>query len=87
VHFGVIIEAQMSDFSRTRRTLIFICLAAILCAALAHAGTSLLLAILTPIWFFVTTVVGLSIVAVDVHYDTQISPVLPIFSPRPPPIQ
>jgi uncharacterized membrane protein len=76
----------MSDISRTRRTLIFICLAAISCAALAHAGTSLLIAILTPIWFFVTTVVGLSIVTVDEHYDIQPSPVPPVFSPRPPPI-
>jgi len=77
----------MSDISRTRRMLIFICLAAILCAALAHAGTSLVTAILTPIWFFVTTVVALSIVIVDEHCDTQPSPVPPVFSPRPPPIQ
>ncbi len=76
----------MNHLSRMHRTVILICLAAILCAALAHAGASLLMAILTPMWLFITSVVALSIVGVDEHDDTQMSPVLPIFSPRPPPI-
>ena len=55
----------MNSLSRLSRTLIFICLAAILCAALVRAGAHLLIAILTPIFFFLTTVVGLSILSID----------------------
>jgi len=77
----------MNDMSYTRRALVFLCLAAILCAALAHVGTSLLIASLAPIWFFLASVVGLSVSGIDEPYDTQPSPVLPVFSPRPPPAQ
>jgi hypothetical protein len=79
------IEVRMKEMSRTRRALIFLCLAAILCAALTHAGTSLLIAFLVPIWLFLAKVISLQILSIDEHYDTQQSPALPIFSPRPPP--
>jgi hypothetical protein len=79
------IEVNMKEMSRTGRALIFLCLAAILYAALTHAGTSLLIAVLVPIWFFLATVVSLPILSIDEHYDTEPSPPLPVFSPRPPP--
>jgi uncharacterized membrane protein len=74
----------MNGISRIHKTLFFICLAAILCAALTQAGISLLMAVITPMWFLLATVVGLSILSVDEHLDTQPSPVLPVFSARPP---
>jgi hypothetical protein len=70
-----------------RRFLAFLCLAAILLAALGPLTPALLFAFLIPVWFFFATVISFLL---GVAAETCAEPLLaflPSFSPRPPPIR
>lgn len=69
------------------RLLVFLCLAAVLFAALTQPGAVAVLAILAPFWFFLALIVSRPLP----DFDDACAPlpllVLPVFSPRPPPLQ
>jgi hypothetical protein len=76
----------MKTMSYTCRTIVVLCLAAILFAALTHPGTGLLVAILAPWWFFFALVVSLLVRRAGEHCAVRPFPVLSVLSPRPPPV-
>jgi len=77
----------MKAMPYTRRAVIILCVVAILFAALTHPGTSLLAAILVPLWFFFAAVASLPIPSPDECSDALPFPVFSVFSPRPPPVR
>ena len=70
-----------------RRFLAFLCLAAILLAALSPVTPALLFALLIPVWFFCATVISFLLVVAAVIRAKPLFVLLPSFSPRPPPIR
>jgi hypothetical protein len=69
------------------RFLGFLCLAAILLAALSPLTPVLLFAFLIPVWFFFATVISFPLgVAAEISAKPLFA-FLPSFSPRPPPIR
>jgi hypothetical protein len=70
-----------------RRFLAFLCLAAILLAALSPVTPALLFALLIPVWFFCATVISFLLAVAAEICAKPIFALLPSFSPRPPPIR
>ena len=70
-----------------RRFLAFLCLAAILLAALSPVTPALLFAFLIPVWFFCATVISVLLAVAAVIRAKPLFALLPSFSPRPPPIR
>jgi len=70
-----------------RRFLAFLCLAAILVAALSSVTPALLFAFLIPVWFFCATVISFLLAIAAVIRAKPLFVLLPSFSPRPPPIR
>ena len=70
-----------------RRFLAFLCLAAILLAALSSVTPVLLFAFLIPVWFFCATVISFLLAVAAVIRPKPLFALLPSFSPRPPPIR
>jgi hypothetical protein len=70
-----------------RRFLAFLCLAAILLAALSPVTPALLFALLIPVWFFCATVISFLLAVAAVIRAKPLFALLPSFSPRPPPIR
>jgi hypothetical protein len=70
-----------------RRFLAFLCLAAILVAALSSVTPALLFAFLIPIWFLCATVISFLLAVAAVIRAKPLFALLPSFSPRPPPIR
>jgi hypothetical protein len=64
-----------------------LCLLGLLLAALTPLATAVAIAILVPTWFFFALVVSVSIPSADEHRNAPSFPVLPIVSPRPPPVR
>ncbi len=77
----------MKDMPYIRRFALISCLVVMLLAALALTGGALLFAFLLPVWFFFAAVISLSAPTIDEHRDLQLFLVLPVFSPRPPPVR
>ena len=70
-----------------RRFLAFLCLGAILLAALGPVTPALLFAFLIPVWFFCATVISFLLAVAAVIRAKPLFVLLPSFSPRPPPIR
>lgn len=77
----------MKSFSVAARIVLFLCLAAILFAALMQPGSLQPLAMIAPLWLFVATAARQQSRRSDAHKSLPSFPILPLFSPRPPPIQ
>ncbi len=76
----------MSRWINTRRLTAVFCLALLLLATLIPAGSSLLFAILTPLWLFLAAVV---LIAIQRGYEVSGAPnffVPQVYSSRAPPI-
>lgn len=72
----------------SRRTwIVAVCLAALLCAALAMPESDVLLATLSPIWLFITILILAPLSGKPEQFVPSQSPFLPTRSPRPPPLQ
>jgi hypothetical protein len=69
------------------RVAVYLCLAALVCAALAHPNAPLPLAILAPAWFFIAMAISHPAGPADDPCVLPLSAVLSSFSPRPPPVQ
>jgi hypothetical protein len=69
------------------RFVVYLCLAAILFAALTHAGTNLPVILLAAIWIWF----GLAIIprapATTSSCAIPLTPILPVCAPRPPPVR
>jgi hypothetical protein len=72
---------------RLQRFLAFLCLAAILLAALSPLTPALLFAFLIPAWFFFAAVISFLLAVAAEICATPLFAFLPSFSPRPPPIR
>jgi hypothetical protein len=70
-----------------RRLVIYLCLAAILIAALTHAGTDLPVVLLAVLWIFFALAVILPAPRIEESCAIQPFPILLLCSPRPPPIR
>lgn len=69
------------------RLMVILCVAALLFSTLTLTATTLLLAVLVPLWFFFAAVVLLEIRSIDDVRDSLRLTVLVILSPRPPPVR
>ena len=69
-----------------RRFLAFLCLLAILLAALSLLTPALLFAFLIPVWFFFATVISFRLTVAAEICAKPLFALLPSFSPRPPPL-
>lgn len=69
------------------RFLVILCVAALLFSVLTLTSAPLLLAVLVPLWFFFAAVVVFEIRSIEELCDSLQSPLLPIFSARPPPVR
>ncbi|MHB8557209.1 MAG: hypothetical protein ACYDCU_03705 [Candidatus Acidiferrales bacterium] len=69
------------------RLMVILCVAGLLFLTLPLTATALLLAVLVPLWCFFAAVVVLEIRSIDELCDSLQSPLLPIFSARPPPVR
>lgn len=76
----------MKVVRQTLRLVVFVCLAAVLIAAIAQTVVGLALAFLVPVWFFFTAVTSFPVPVVNEGCDIRPFPSVPVFSPRPPPI-
>jgi len=70
-----------------RRIAVILCLAVVLLAALAHDVTGHPFAFLIPVWLFFAAIVSIPIPSIDEQKETRQLSVLPVFSPRPPPVR
>jgi hypothetical protein len=77
----------MKDMPHIRRFVLISCLVVMLLAALTLAGGALPFAFLVPMWFFFAAVISLSARTIEEHRTIQLFLVLPVFSPRPPPVR
>jgi len=69
-----------------RRLIVIVCVAALLLVALTPAASTLLLATLVPLWFFVSIFVGSFQSRVAGPRIAREYPFLPILASRPPPV-
>jgi hypothetical protein len=76
---------QMLSKNYSRRLAIILLIAVVLFAALGHGGKGIAAAILIPVWLCFGAIVCLIARRVEEHAFVWLSPVLPVFSPRPPP--
>jgi hypothetical protein len=72
---------------RFRKQVVVLCLIAVLISALTPITSSLLFAILIPLWFFFAALVTVQGRIDDECFDLTLLPNLPVFSSRPPPIR
>jgi len=77
----------MNRMPYLRRWIAGFCLAALLFAAVTYAGIGLLVAILTPLLLFLAIIITAPILVTEKRRDLCPFPVLPVFSPRPPPVR
>jgi len=75
----------MNATSHVRRVFVFLCLAALLLAALTPGAAGLPLAILVTLWLLIAVVIAVPLPHVDEQDHTQQTLALSAFSPRPPP--
>jgi uncharacterized membrane protein len=75
----------MKVLHRMLRLVVLICIAALV-AALPQIAIGLALAFLVPVWFFFTAVTSFAVPDVNERTDIWPFPSVPVFSPRPPPI-
>ena len=78
---------RMRTISYMRTLLVCLCLAAILVAAFTHAGTDLPAVLLAVLWIFVALAVNTPTLGAEESTAIHSSPILPVCSPRPPPIR
>jgi len=78
-------EGRMSATSNIRRVAVFVCLAAVLLAALTPGAASLLLAIVITTGIAVAIFPSVPLPYTDTQSHRQLSLALAAFSPRPPP--
>ena len=76
---------EMLTKNRVRRLALIFLIVALLSVAMAHGGNGLAAAILIPIWFCFDAIICLAVPLVEERVFVWLSPVLPVFSPRPPP--
>jgi hypothetical protein len=76
----------MKVLSQALRLVVFVCLAAVLIAALPQIAVGLALAFLVPVWFLCTAVTSFPVPDVNEGCDIWLFPSVPVFLPRPPPI-
>lgn len=76
---------SMQAASPIRRAAVFFCVVLVLLAALAPSGSSLPLAVLVTLCFFVPVATFVFLPHVDEQNQPQQAFKLPAFSPRPPP--
>lgn len=76
---------EMLSKNHVRRLAVILLIAALLFVAMAHGGSGVAAAILIPIWFCFDAIVALAVPRVEEHVSIYFSPILPPFSPRPPP--
>jgi ABC-type transport system involved in cytochrome c biogenesis permease subunit len=77
----------MNRMPNLRRWIAGLCLAALLLAAITHAGLGLPVATLAPLLLFVAIIITAPILLTDRRRELCPFPVLPLFAPRPPPIR
>jgi hypothetical protein len=77
----------MNATPHVRRLVVFLCLAALLLAALSPAAAALPLAIVLTLCFVIAISLSAPLRHVDEHDRAQRALALPAFSPRPPPAQ
>ena len=70
-----------------RRFLAVVCLAGVLLAALSPIPLGLLFALLIPVWFFCAAVVSIPLLRIEEGSADPVFGLVPVFSPRPPPIR
>jgi len=70
-----------------RRILVFVCLAAVVFAAFMHAGTDLPVALVAAFWLVTALAVNPPLRFTEKRNAIHAFPLLPVFSPRPPPIR
>jgi hypothetical protein len=75
----------MRAASYIRRIAFFVCLAAVLLAALTPGMAGLPFAILVPLLFFIAIVLSVPLPCIEEQTYTPQAFALPVFSPRPPP--
>jgi len=68
------------------RLVVYLCVAAAFCLIVTQPALSLVLAFLIPFWFFIANVVATPVVPVRRVRKTFSLTALPVFSPRPPPV-
>ena len=76
----------MQSIHSVRRLIVFLCLAAILLAALTPAAYGLFFAILVPLWYFLALIVSVHIRRAAEGGNKRQFPFLPVVTPRPPPV-
>ena len=74
----------MQSVHAMRRTIVLLCVAALLFAALTPATSGLLCAILVPFWFFVAVIVSFRFCEIEQFYCPQ-APLLALATSRAPP--
>jgi hypothetical protein len=74
----------MQSVHSMRRTIVLLCVAAVLFAALTPAVSGLLCAILVPFWFFVAVIVSFRFREIEKFYSPQ-APLLAHATSRAPP--
>ena len=77
----------MKRLSFAARAIIFVCLAALLFAAFTHSDTLASIAILAPLCLLGTITIRPAPRRMDAFCTLPSLPFLPLFSPRPPPVQ
>ncbi len=77
----------MSAMSQFRRVAAFVCLAALLFAAVMPGAAGLSLTVLATLWFIIEIVAIVPLPRIDGLSFTQWALALPGFSPRPPPVR
>lgn len=77
----------MKTLRHARRFLVYLCLAVIVFAALTHAGTALPVILFAVFWVFAAVTIGPLVGTKTEGLAIQPAPILPVGSPRPPPIQ
>jgi hypothetical protein len=81
------VSSEMKSLRHTHRFLIYLCLAAVLVAALTHFGADLPALLIAVFWVFFALSIGPPTQGIEELCAIQPSPILPAGSPRPPPIQ
>jgi hypothetical protein len=76
---------EMLSKNHLRRLAIILLVAVVLFAAMAHGGNGLAAAILVPLLFCLDTIICFAAPRIEEYASISLSPVLPVFSPRPPP--
>ena len=71
---------------QARRFIVFLCLAAVLLAAMSPSASGLLLAVFAPIWFVFAALASVPLGQIPERRIAYQVPFLPLVTPRPPPL-